>query len=76
MDIWHKTKITTILISHDIEEAVFLANKLVILSERPASIVCNIEIDIPYPRTIETLHSQRFFDIKSQAIAVLRGLRR
>lgn len=76
LDIWQKTKITTILISHDIEEAIFLAGKLVILSERPASIVCNIEIDIPYPRTIDTLHSQRFFSIKSQAIATLRGLRR
>lgn len=75
LDIWQKTKITTILISHDIEEAIFLAGKLVILSERPASIVCNIEIDIPYPRTIDTLHSQRFFSIKSRAIETLRKLR-
>ena len=60
-------------VSHDIEEAIFLADRLVILSRRPASIIDIISIDLPRPREFEILKSEKFFKIKKQALNLLKG---
>jgi NitT/TauT family transport system ATP-binding protein len=41
---------TTLLVTHDAEEALYLANRVIVLSERPARIKANIAVDRPYPR--------------------------
>ncbi|MEL3960995.1 ABC transporter ATP-binding protein [Lysinibacillus endophyticus] len=50
LDIWEKNKTTMIFVTHDIDEAVFLANRIVILRSRPGSIQKVVEVDLPYPR--------------------------
>ena len=52
LDIWGKTKKTTIFISHDIDEAILLADKVVVLSDKPAKIKAIIDVDLPRPRKI------------------------
>jgi NitT/TauT family transport system ATP-binding protein len=59
-----KKNITTILISHDIDQAVLFANKIVILSDSPAKIKKIIRIDLPRPRRIEMLESPSLLKIK------------
>lgn len=49
-DIWQKTKKTTLHVSHDVEEAVYLADRIVVLSERPGTIVKIIPNPLPRPR--------------------------
>ena len=41
---------TALLVTHDVEEALFLANRVIVLSDRPARIRADIAVDLPYPR--------------------------
>ncbi len=50
LDIWQKDKVTMIFITHDIDEAVFLADRVVILKPRPGEISSIVNVDLPYPR--------------------------
>lgn len=48
--LWRKTKKTIIFVTHDISEAIFLADRVLVLSERPAKVVADIPIEMPRPR--------------------------
>jgi NitT/TauT family transport system ATP-binding protein len=48
--LWQRTGFTTLLVTHDVEEAVFLANRVIVFSDRPARIKADIAVDRPYPR--------------------------
>jgi|AGTN01.1.fsa_nt_gi ABC-type nitrate/sulfonate/bicarbonate transport system, ATPase component len=50
VDLWQRTGVTALLVTHDVEEALFLATRVLVFSERPASIVADIAVDLPYPR--------------------------
>jgi len=50
LDIWEKNKTTMIFVTHDIDEAVFLANRIVILRPRPGSIQNIVNVNLPFPR--------------------------
>lgn len=50
LDIWQQNRTTMILVTHDIDEAVFLANRVVIMNARPGTIRNIIPVDLPYPR--------------------------
>jgi sulfonate transport system ATP-binding protein len=48
--LWRRSGFTTLLVTHDVEEAVFLANRVIVFSDRPARIKADIAVDRPYPR--------------------------
>jgi sulfonate transport system ATP-binding protein len=48
--LWQRTGFTTLLVTHDVEEAVFLANRVIVFSDRPARIKADIAVDRPHPR--------------------------
>src|SRR5438552_16455300 len=48
--LWQRKGFTTLLVTHDAEEALFLANRVIVLSNRPARIKADIAVDRPYPR--------------------------
>jgi NitT/TauT family transport system ATP-binding protein len=48
--LWQRSGFTALLVTHDVEEAVFLANRVIVLSDRPARIKADIAIDRPFPR--------------------------
>jgi NitT/TauT family transport system ATP-binding protein len=48
--LWQRKRFTTLLVTHDVEEALFLANRVIVLSERPARIKADIAVERPYPR--------------------------
>ena len=52
LDIWHKGGQTVLLITHDIEEALLLADRIYVLTARPASIKAEVEVPLPRPRSI------------------------
>ena len=60
IDIWSKTKKTILFITHSIEEAVFLSQKIIVLSKKPSTIHKIIDIDLPYPRENE-IDTQKYF---------------
>lgn len=50
LDLWRKTKKTILFVTHDIIEAIFLADRVIVLSERPAKVVADILIKLKRPR--------------------------
>ena len=50
VDLWQRAGFTSLLVTHDVEEALFMATRIVVLSERPARIKDEIVNDLPYPR--------------------------
>jgi NitT/TauT family transport system ATP-binding protein len=61
LKIWETIPITILFVTHDVEEAVFLSNRVLSLSRAPATIREDLAIDLPYPRDqIETRDDERF----------------
>ena len=67
-----KTKTTTLLVSHDLEEAVQLANHVLLLTRRPTRVADFVEIDLPWPRNTESVIDPRFVALKSHCLAVFQ----
>jgi len=53
--LWHRAATTIVIVTHSIPEAILIADRVVVLSARPARIVADITIDLPRPRTIAAL---------------------
>lgn len=68
LNIWKETKKTTIFVSHDIDEAIFLADKVVVLSKRPAKIKSIIDVKLPRPRKLDVLSSKEFFETRNKIL--------
>lgn len=51
-------------ITHDVDEAIILAQRVIVMSARPGRIKDIVNIDIPYPRDQETKMSPRFMELK------------
>jgi len=62
---------TNFFITHEIDEAIFLADKLVIMTYQPGKVKAEIEVDLPRPRDFRMLASARFMEIRTQAIDLL-----
>ncbi|QDQ87005.1 ABC transporter ATP-binding protein [Alcaligenaceae bacterium SJ-26] len=50
VSLWQQARFTALLVTHDVEEAVFMANRIIVLSDRPARILGEISNTLPYPR--------------------------
>jgi len=67
LEIYYRNKVTIFFITHDLEEAIFLGHRLIIMSSRPCKPKKIVEVDIPHPRDYSVLTSQRFREIMSEA---------
>lgn len=65
-------KPTILFVSHDIEEAIFLANKVIVLSDLPAKIIQIIDIPFRYPRKKDLLVTKEFFEIKKKCLQIMK----
>lgn len=65
LNTWEKEMKTCFFITHDVDEAIILAQRVVIMSARPGRIKEIVDINIPYPRTQETKMSKEFLDLKN-----------
>ena len=65
LETWEHEQKTCFFITHDVEEAIILAQRVVIMSARPGRVKDIVDIDIPYPRDQATKMSPRFLELKN-----------
>jgi NitT/TauT family transport system ATP-binding protein len=63
LDVWKRLRRTIVFVTHNLEEAVFLGDRVLILSEKPTSIIADIDVDLERPR--DPL-SERFTELRAQ----------
>jgi NitT/TauT family transport system ATP-binding protein len=61
--LWMEQGFSTILVTHDLREAVFLADRVIVLSSRPGRVILEQPIDFPRPRDISTVYKPEFGEI-------------
>ena len=66
LDIYYKNKVTIFFITHDLQEALFLGNKVAIMTSRPCKPKKVLTVDIPYPRSYSVVTDQRFRDLMEE----------
>jgi NitT/TauT family transport system ATP-binding protein len=72
LDIWSKTKLTILLVTHDVEEAVYLSDRIALLSRRPAEVLEVFSNAVPRPRhPVESREDQRFLALRRELLARL-----
>ena len=73
LDVWQKLKTTVLFVTHDIDEAILLADRVCVMSARPGRIIRDIPITLRRPRSIDTLTTSEFVGFKAQIMAEMRG---
>jgi NitT/TauT family transport system ATP-binding protein len=64
LTIWEQNKKTALFVTHGIDEAIFLADQIVVMAKNPGRITEIITVDLPRPRTLETMDSRVFIEYR------------
>jgi NitT/TauT family transport system ATP-binding protein len=73
LDVWQKLKTTVLFVTHDIDEAILLADRVCVMSARPGRISREIPITLRRPRSIDDLTTADFIGFKALIMAEMRG---
>lgn len=71
LEIYYKNRVTIFFITHDLEEAIFLGHRLVIMTSRPCRPKKILDVDIPHPRDYSVLTSPRFRQLMDETMEVV-----
>lgn len=71
LSVFEDTRVTTLFITSEIEEAIFLADRILIMADEGGAIVETIDVDLPRPRSFDMMASERYQEIKAAAIETL-----
>lgn len=72
LKIWANTGKTVLFVTHNLSEAVYLADRIIVFSARPGRIVDDVPVDLPRPRTFSMMSSERFGALKDRIWAHIR----
>ncbi len=67
-EFWSESQVTTVFVSHNIDEAVFLGDKVCVMSSRPTSVVAEIPVPLGTNRSLDLLGSREFFDTRTEVL--------
>jgi ABC-type nitrate/sulfonate/bicarbonate transport system ATPase subunit len=70
--IWEAEKKTVLFVTHDIEEAIFMANRVVVMSARPGRIKAEVAVDLPHPRHYTMKTTPEFAALKARLTEEIR----
>lgn len=68
LEIWSQQHQTVVFVTHDIEEAVFLSDRIVVMSERPGQIIAEVTVGLDRPRTTAMMTDQAFNKVKAEVL--------
>lgn len=69
--LWHEFHMTVIFVTHDVDEAVFLSDRVVVLTRRPGRVKAQVAVDLPRPRTHDLLTTAEFTRLKRRTLDLL-----
>ena len=73
LGIWERDRKTVLFVTHDIEESIFLASRVVVMSARPGRIKADVRIDLPYPRHYTIKTAPEFSALKARLTEEIRA---
>jgi len=72
LGIWEREQKTVLFVTHDIEEAIFLGGRVVVMSARPGRIKAEIVVDLPHPRSYRIKTTPEFVSLKERLVEEIR----
>ncbi len=72
LDVWHRFRSTVLFITHDIREAIYLSDRIYVMTARPAHVRMVVEVDLPRPRTPELVATPEFAALETRLLGTLR----
>ncbi len=73
LGIWERERKTVLFVTHDIEEAIFVGSRVVVMSARPGRIKADIAVDLPHPRPYTIKTSPQFVALKERLVEEIRS---
>jgi NitT/TauT family transport system ATP-binding protein len=73
LSIWDEFRMTTVFVTHDVDEAILLGDRIVVMSNRPASIKAEVIVPLQRPRCADTTVSSEFVKLKRECMSLLRA---
>ncbi len=70
--IWRARRVTALMVTHNLQEAVFLADRVLVMSARPGSVRAEVVVDLPRPRTLQVMYTE-FFGALSRKVREALG---
>jgi len=74
LQVWRDTGRTVLFITHDVDESIFLSDRILVMSPRPGRVVADLANPLPRPRDIATLTDPQFNELKSRIMGLLHGV--
>ena len=71
-DVLDRSNRTTVMVTHDVEEALILGDRVLVLSERPGTVLLELEVELARPRPAQVVTDPKFIDLKWQIMTALR----
>jgi NitT/TauT family transport system ATP-binding protein len=72
LKIWSQFRTTVVFVTHDIEEAIFLADRVIVMKTLPGGIKHEVAIEMPRPRELSIIKSDQFNFYRSQVFELIR----
>ena len=73
LGIWERDQKTVLFVTHDIEEAIFLGSRVIVMSARPGRIKAEIAVDLPHPRSYKIKTTPEFVRLKERLVEEIRA---
>jgi ABC-type nitrate/sulfonate/bicarbonate transport system ATPase subunit len=73
LEVWAETQRTVLFVTHDVDESIFLSDRILVMSPRPGRIVSELVVNLPRPRTLQQMTEPDFIAIKRQILDLLHG---
>jgi ABC-type nitrate/sulfonate/bicarbonate transport system ATPase subunit len=71
LSVYEDLEVTILFVTHDVDEAILLADRVVVLSARPGRVMADLPITLPRPRGLDVLTSPAFTDLKREVLGLL-----